>query len=143
MSEEPTTTPAPELEAANTPADITIIQNTYEKFLGATNINVVYGEGVKHGDIIIVPAAEVVSVIGFGLGYGTTSDNTTGGGGGGGGRVLSRPVALVVASPRGVRVKPILDVTKIAIAALTTTGLVLAMILGRSLRPFPRSRSAK
>jgi uncharacterized spore protein YtfJ len=57
-----------------------------------------------------------------------------GGGGGGGGRVFSRPVAVVVASPEGVRVEPVLDVTKIALAALTAGGFMLATLARMSRR---------
>jgi uncharacterized spore protein YtfJ len=51
-----------------------------------------------------------------------------GSGGGGGGYTFSRPVALVIASADGVRVEPVLDVTKIALAALTTAGFMLGMM---------------
>jgi hypothetical protein len=42
--------------------------------------------------------------------------------------VLSRPVAAVVISPTGVRVEPILDLTKIVLAALTTLGFMAATL---------------
>ena len=41
-----------------------------------------------------------------------------GGGGGGGGGAMARPVAVIVMGPDGVRVKPVLDVTKLAVTAL-------------------------
>ena len=57
-----------------------------------------------------------------------------GGGGGGGGKTLSRPVAVVIASPEGVRVEPVYDITKIYMAAITAAGFMLAMLV-RFMRP--------
>ena len=121
---------------------IETVQETMNKFLDAAHVDAVYGEPIKHGDAIIIPTAEVLSVTGFGAGYGYGSgtapdeegDNQNegyggGGGGGGGGRVLSRPVAVVVASPEGVEVEEIVDVTKIALAALTAAGFMIGMLM--------------
>jgi uncharacterized spore protein YtfJ len=58
-----------------------------------------------------------------------TQNSGGGGGGGGGGRVLSRPVAIIIASPDNVRVEPVVDVTKISLAALTAGGFILGMLL--------------
>jgi uncharacterized spore protein YtfJ len=77
--------------------------------------------------------------VGSGSGNGTGTDENpdkpwqgTGGGGGGGGRVLSRPVAIVVASPEGVRVEPVIDITKIALAGLTALGFMVGMMFRMS-----------
>ena len=129
-----------ELLDANSP--LHTIQTTMDKFLNAANINAVYGPPVREADHIVIPTAEVLSFAGFGLGAGSGSQGTgenentgSGGGGGGGGRILSRPVAVIVISPSGVRVEPIVDVTKIALALFTTLGFMTAM--------FTRMRSAK
>ena len=45
-----------------------------------------------------------------------------GGGGGGGGMTTARPVATIIVSPSGVRVEPIVDVSKIAITMFTALG---------------------
>jgi uncharacterized spore protein YtfJ len=55
-------------------------------------------------------------------------------GGGGGGRILSRPVAIIIASPEGVRVEPVVDVTKIGLAMFTAIGFMVGM-LARMRRP--------
>jgi uncharacterized spore protein YtfJ len=60
-----------------------------------------------------------------------------GGGGGGGGRTFSRPVAVVIASPEGVRVEPVVDVTKIGLAFLTVGGFIFGMIARMSRRRTP------
>jgi len=92
----------------------------------------------------MIPAAEVLVGLGFGLGSGRcrgpaegdgegekSGDQTRGCGGGGGcGRTLSRPVAVVIVSRDGVRVEPIVDVTKIAIAAITAAGFMMATMMG-------------
>ena len=57
----------------------------------------------------------------------TTIDNTSGtiGGGGGGGFSMARPVAVISVGPEGVRVEPIVDVTKLGLAFLTLLGSML------------------
>jgi uncharacterized spore protein YtfJ len=75
---------------------------------------------------------------GFGTGYGPVNsqgqpesssqtgqaaipaDQTTGGsGGGGGGFSMGRPVAVISVGPDGVRVEPVVDATKIGLAAIS------------------------
>jgi uncharacterized spore protein YtfJ len=135
MQEIPGTDPKPETtHPLNDYAAVDTLQTTMDKFLSAANVEAVYGQPVREGETIVIPTAEVLSVAGFGLGAGSGSqgpggqENTgTGSGGGGGGRVLSRPVAAIIISPEGVKVEPVVDVTKIALAAFTTAGFMLAM----------------
>jgi uncharacterized spore protein YtfJ len=115
-----------------------IINRTLENFLSTASSEAVYHEPIKHGNTLIIPAAEVVSVLGFGIGSGESSEvgepgkegNASGGGsgGGGGGSVYSRPVAVIVSSPEGVRVDPVFDLTKIALAGMTTGVLMFGMV---------------
>ena len=117
------------------------IQTTLDKFLTAANVEAVYATPVSQGENVVIPAAEVLSIVGFGLGLGGGSQDSSktenasgsGGGGGGGGRVLSRPVAAIIMSPTGVRVEPIVDVTKIVLAVFTTLGF-MATVLTRMTR---------
>ena len=116
-------------------AAVETLQTTMDKFLSAASVEAVYGPPIREGDTIIIPTAEVLSAAGFGVGSGggpqgpgENENPGSGGGGGGGGRVLSRPVAAIVISPAGVRVEPIVDVTKIALAVFTTLGFMTAMI---------------
>jgi uncharacterized spore protein YtfJ len=130
-----TSTPKPKASKPLDPAPaLTTVQSTLDKFLTAASVEAVYGPPVTHGEDLVIPAAEVLSVVGFGLGLGGGSQGATepeatgsGGGGGGGGRVLARPVAAIILSPTGVRVEPIVDVTKVALAALTSLGFMVAM----------------
>jgi hypothetical protein len=43
-------------------------------------------------------------------------------------------VAVVVASPEGVRVEPVVDITKIALAGLTALGFMVGMMFRMSSR---------
>jgi uncharacterized spore protein YtfJ len=113
------------------------IQATMDKFMATANVNAVYAEPVHEGDTTIITSSEVFAVLGFGVGEGSGKDEGGAGGmgkgGGGGGRTFARPVAVIVATPEGVTVKPIIDTTKIGLAALTTLGFMFAM-MGRMSR---------
>jgi uncharacterized spore protein YtfJ len=120
-----------------------MFQDTMEEFLAAADVRVVYGEPIEHDDTMIIPTAEVLCGLGFGVGSGSgtsTEQNPekpsqgSGSGGGGGGRILSRPVAVVIASPEGVRVEPVVDITKIALAGLTAVGFMVGMMFRMSSR---------
>ncbi len=79
----------------------------------------VYREPVRVGDTVVIPAAAIM----FGGGFGFGGDHENNGGGGGGGWNDGRPVAVIEAGPTGVRVRPIVDVTRVGLtlvaAALT------------------------
>jgi uncharacterized spore protein YtfJ len=98
---------------------------TIDRFVTSAKVETVYGTPVKSGDTLVIPTAEVLSFAGLGAGSG--GNNT--GGSGGAGRTLARPVAAVVITPDGVRVEPIVDVTKVWMAGLTTLGFVFAMMV--------------
>ena len=145
MNDEPELTPIEdEIELLDGDQPMDVIQNTLDSLLESASVEAVYGEPIENGNVLVIPTAEVLSMVGFGLGTGYGSGPVSeeqgstgsggGSGGGGGGRVLSRPVAVVIASPEGVRVEPVFDVTKIALAALTAGGFMAAMIL-RMLSP--------
>jgi hypothetical protein len=50
-----------------------------------------------------------------------------GSGFGGGGGSMGRPVAIVTIGPSGVTVRPVVDVTKVALAALTAAAAMLGL----------------
>jgi Uncharacterized conserved protein len=103
-----------------------------ERLLETADVSKVYGEPILHGDVMILPAAEVLAIAGFGMGSGggvavhQEGQKSRGSGGGGGGKTLARTVAVIVASPDGVEIRPVIDFTKIALAALTAAGFVVA-----------------
>ncbi|GAP11603.1 hypothetical protein BECAL_02793 [Bellilinea caldifistulae] len=109
-----TTLPANEEELAA--AALETIQDTMDQFMATADVNAVFGETIKHQGNLILPAAEVVSIMGFGIGSGS--------GGGGGGKTFARPVAVIVANEQGVQVKPVVDFTKIYLTAFTTLAFV-------------------
>jgi uncharacterized spore protein YtfJ len=139
----------PKEEMASGVQAVDAVQETLELFLETAHVDRVYGEPIQHGETIIITAAEVLTGMGFGLGYGagsaqgegmpessgeasdggSGSGSGAGGGGGGAGRTLSRPVAVIVAGPDGVRVEPVVDPTKIALAALTAFGFMAGMLM--------------
>ncbi len=107
-----------------------VAERTMSRFLRAGSVEAVFGEPVQRGDVTIIPAAEIVGAMGFGLGSGTgqTGQGNASGAGGGGG-IQSRPVATIVITPDGVRVEPIVDMTKLWLAGLTTVGFVVGMLV--------------
>jgi uncharacterized spore protein YtfJ len=114
-------------------------EETMVSFLKTADVTAVYGVPVEHGDTLIIPAAEVFAFVGFGAGEGAGSgpegQGSGGGAGtGGGGRTFSRPVSVIIAGPNGVEVKHVLDITKIALAALTAWGFMGAMAFRMSRR---------
>jgi uncharacterized spore protein YtfJ len=136
MSEEPKTSVA---EAGYTPvtqlsaSSMVVIEETLEKFIQTADVNAVYGQPIQSGEMLIIPAAEVLCGMGFGVGAGSGPESDGhaapgGGGGGGGGRTFSRPAAVILAGPQGVEVRPVVDITKIALAGITALGFMVSLI---------------
>jgi uncharacterized spore protein YtfJ len=107
------------------------------RLFDVTRPDAVFSQPVTVGDHAIINASEYSATLGMGYGGGggvgpnpeaTQQANGIGGGGGGGGATMSRPVAAIIVSPSGVRVEPIVDVTKIAITMFTALG-AMAMAL--------------
>lgn len=87
----------------------------------------IFGKAEKIGDRTYITASTVQKMGGFGFGGGT-GRNGIGGGGGGGGNSEGRPVAIIEISPGGVQVKPVLDFTKIGLAAIAAILAVWKLI---------------
>jgi uncharacterized spore protein YtfJ len=102
------------------------------KLFDITRPDVVFSQPITVGDQTIINASEYSAGMGVGYGGGggvgpAANEETNepigfGGGGGGGGGTTARPVATIIVSPSGVRVEPIVDVTKIAITMFTALG---------------------
>ena len=108
-----------------------VAQETMETFIETADVSRVYGEPILHEETMIIPAAEVLAVAGFGAGYGAGGPQDSGGeggGAGGGGKTFSRPVAVVIADQSGVRVEPVVDPTKIALTFFTALGFMVATV---------------
>lgn len=112
-----------------------VVQETLSKLIDAADVTKVYGRPIKQGDVAVIPASENLTLMGFGVGAGGGADSSenggfgTGGGGGGGGRTLTRPVAIIVVTPEGAYVEPVMDPTKVAMAAITAAGFMFGMML--------------
>jgi len=106
----------------------------------------VYSEPVVSGNYTIITASEVTAGggVGSGVGFGPAAPraqkqpneegsqaeqaNSGGGGIGGGGGSMGRPVAIIIIGPDGVAVKPVFDLTKIALAGITAWTTMLAVL---------------
>ena len=118
-----------------------------EDLFQTSGVEQVYGKPVKHGEVIVIPAAEVIVGAGFGAGSGSgpiegENETGSGGGSGGGGRTFSRPVAVIISGPDGVRVEPVIDPTKILLGALTASGFILAM-MSKMMKPRKAMRAIR
>jgi hypothetical protein len=83
------------------------------------------------GDHTVIPLIETFASGGFGGGTGGGTEGDGGGGGGGGGVGRSRTVAVAIAGPDGVKIRPVIDVTGLALPAVSA---VAALLLGRGRR---------
>jgi len=122
------------------------LSRVVEKIYSAAQPGAIYSEPVVSGNYTIITASEVAAGGGFGsgLGFGPTnnqaekqpgeevsqSQQTSSGRGGigGGGASSGRPVAIIIIGPDGVTVKPVLDLTKIALTSITAMGAMLVAL---------------
>jgi uncharacterized spore protein YtfJ len=92
------------------------------------------GPATVAGDHTVIPLIETFASGGFGggSGVGTEGDSRgSGAGGGGGGIARSRTIAIADVGPDGVRVRPVIDITGLALPAVSA---VAALLLGRRRR---------
>src|SRR4051794_39913763 len=103
-----------------------------DRIFAAAHGRAVWSDPVQANGYTVITASEVIAGGGFGSGFGSgrspgdaaaaaSQDRTnegSGGGSGGGGGAMGRPVATIIIGPDGVRVRPVVDVTKIALAAV-------------------------
>lgn len=87
-------------------------------------VKTVFGEPYQVDGRTVIPVAKVCYAFGVGAGRGNakinggTESGGGGEGGGGGGGVSVRPVAVLELSGTETRLKPIVDVTRVAIAGM-------------------------
>ena len=129
-----------------------------ERLFAAAQPGAVFGQPVDAGGFTIITASEVTSGGGFGVGMGrgpapkpdakqsppteapppAGKQPIDGSGFGGGGGSMGRPVAIIAIGPNGVTVRPVVDITKIALAAMTASAAMLG--LRRAMRRAGKSR---
>lgn len=132
------------------PVSMAYFTEAVEGLYDTSRVETVYAEPVTVDGRTVINAAEVIVVSAFG-GGGDSSPTTagedeelveTGGenvgmGAGVGGFAQARPVAVVIIDSDGVRVEPVVDATKLGLAALTALGgmfFLLARMLRQSAR---------
>ena len=117
------------------------LERALNQITQAARAQAVFGEPVQRGDYTVIPCARVS--VGLGLGGGSGAGPRAKGeqgqaqgqaqgqgeGAGGGGGATSRPMAAIVISPRGVRVQPIVDATRVVVTSLVTAGMMAAAIM--------------
>jgi uncharacterized spore protein YtfJ len=108
------------------------VEQVMSRLVNTARADTIFGQPVERGDTIVIPCSEVAIGVGLGSGSGPidAQGNRTGGGTGAGGGARGRPIAAIVISRDGVRVEPIFDLTRVALAALTT-GAFMMFWLGR------------
>ncbi|HET9918890.1 MAG TPA: hypothetical protein VFQ30_03540 [Ktedonobacteraceae bacterium] len=116
------------------------LTRSMEKIFSAAHASSVFSEPVTNGGYTVITACEVAAGGGFGsgqgngtgpeqVGEGSQSQLTSGGGGGigGGGFSRGRPIAAIIVGPEGVTIRPILDLTRIALAGIGLWSSVLVL----------------
>jgi uncharacterized spore protein YtfJ len=115
-----------------------------DKLFAVAQPGAVYSEPIQAEGQTVITLNEVTVMVGYGFGIGegggtpngeakeakAPMQGGSGGGGGGGGFSAGRPVAIVTLNANGVTIKPVVDMTKLAIAFLTTFG-AMALMLAR------------
>lgn len=123
------------------------LTRSMEKIFSAAHASSVFSEPVTNGGYTVITASEVMAAGGFGSGQGggsgpeqakegTQSQLASGSGGGiaGGGFSRGRPIAAIVVGPEGVTIRPILDLTRIALAGIGLWSSVLVLFRKRASR---------
>ncbi|HEX9036157.1 MAG TPA: spore germination protein GerW family protein [Ktedonobacterales bacterium] len=135
------------------------LQESLRRMMESVRPEGIFGSVVERDGVAVIPCAEISAGFGMGGGggfgpvaanlargattgatspepAGAQATNSGGSGAGGGGGATGRPVAVVVLAQGKTRVLPVVDVTKLGIAALTTLGfagfLISQMLIGRS-----------
>ena len=135
------------------------LNDSIRRMIESVRPEAIFGSPVEREGAAVIPCAEVTT--GFGMGGGSgfgpastprgaqiesgaapASALSSGGGIGGGGGAQGRPVAVVVISQGHARVLPVVDVTKLMIAGLTTLGFVAFWLSQTMARTQTRGRQA-
>jgi uncharacterized spore protein YtfJ len=115
-------------ETQETKVSVEAIENLMTRLIDAGKVASVFGQPIERGDTTVIPCSELAVGMGMGMGSGSGPTDegvqSVGGGGGGGGGAHARPVACIVISPSGVRMEPIVDATKVALALFTALGFI-------------------
>jgi uncharacterized spore protein YtfJ len=94
-----------------------------ERIVQRLNVNAVFGEVRREGDVAIIPVAQIGTTFGFGFGSGEEPAEgedrfATGGGGGGGGMGSAKPRGIVKITPKGASFEPTANPFQIPLAGI-------------------------
>lgn len=113
------------------------LEQTMSRLVNIARTDAVFGQPVQRDGVTIIPCSEVA--LGLGLGGGSAPRSDTGAeqkqegeGIGGGGGVRERPVAVIVVTTDGVRVRPIPNVTRIAVSLCTAAACAFLWLARRN-----------
>jgi uncharacterized spore protein YtfJ len=108
------------------------VEQIMSQLVNVARADAVFGQPMERGNAVVIPCSEVSVGLGLGSGSGPIDEKgiSTGGGYGAGGSARGRPIAAIIITQEGARVEPIMDMTKIALAALST-GAFMLFWLGR------------
>lgn len=114
----------------------TVLSDMLERIKEAANVRLIFGEPVSAHERTFIPVATIAYGFGAGSGggHGPVHDGEAtglGGGGGGGGFVRVQPVAVLEVTASGTKVRPIIDWTNLAGAALALLRIWLRFALRR------------
>ena len=121
------------------------------KVTDAASPKAVFGEPIQQGDTTVITASSVNIGLGYWLG-GFVLDRSgsehekrseVNGGGGGGGGSYARPVAVISIRPDGVKVEPIIDITKICLGFFSMMAAVIAALAGKKIAKHKMRNLAK
>jgi uncharacterized spore protein YtfJ len=94
------------------------LMKRFGKMQESAGAKTVFGEPVTVEGRTIIPVARVQYMYGFGMGQGPARDEKPTGGGGGGGGVRVNPVGVLEITADGLTFKPVVDVTRLALAGM-------------------------
>jgi uncharacterized spore protein YtfJ len=121
-----------------------------EQMLERLNVNTVFGEPTKEGDVTIIPVAEIGVGFGYGYGFGRgpagaeegvreTAGTGEGEGGGGGAGGRATPRGYIRITPGGVTFQPIIDETRIPLAGIAFSAWSVFWI-SKTIRAFAKRK---
>ncbi len=105
--------------STETQATLEELMKRFGKMQESAGAKTVFGEPIHVDGRTLIPVASVRYMYGFGMGQGADkAQKAMGGGGGGGGGVTVRPVAVLEVTSEGMKFKPVVDVTRLALAGI-------------------------
>ena len=108
-----------------------LAEKVLTRLMDTAKVDAVFGQPIERGNATVIPCSEVSVGFGFGFGGGPRDEKgyQLGSGAGAGGSASGRPIAAIIVTQDDVRVEPIMDLTKVALAGMTTGAFMLLWLL--------------